>query len=311
MDTRHDPRAERGQVLVIFTLALVSIVAMTGLVIDGGDTFVQRRDMQNVADAAAMAAGYSYGNTSNASTAQAAGLANAAANGYSNSGPTAVTVQVTPKTNGSVVVATVSRPHRNWFAGILGMGSWQVSTTATVVTGEPNGVYGLMPIIVNEAALDSYNFTNQPPTVVTFSEPPSGSGDIPQDQYTFNWTNYCTASGSSCNADSTSVNQLITSGGVQVQVSLSDNINPLNAGSHATLYSSLYADIGTEFPIAIVDSSGALEGWAIFHLTGSVGGSTKQISGYFTPANNDQLTLNQDLPGPTLWTGAYVVKLSN
>jgi hypothetical protein len=94
-------------------------------------------------------------------------------------------------------------------------------------------------------------------------------------------------------------------------VKLSDNINPLNAGSHTTLYSSLAGDIGTEFPIAIVNDAGELQGWAIFHLTGSVGGSTKQISGYFTPANDSQLTLDQDTPGPTLWTGAYVVKLVN
>ena len=41
---RPKPRRESGQVLVIFALALIAIVAMTGLVIDGGGTFVQRRE---------------------------------------------------------------------------------------------------------------------------------------------------------------------------------------------------------------------------------------------------------------------------
>ena len=48
--------------LVIFALALTGLVGMVGLIIDGGDTALQRRDMQNVADAAAMAAGYALVN---------------------------------------------------------------------------------------------------------------------------------------------------------------------------------------------------------------------------------------------------------
>ena len=54
--------SERGQMLVIFALAMVALIGMVGLIIDGGDTALQRRDQQNVADAAAMAAGYAYVN---------------------------------------------------------------------------------------------------------------------------------------------------------------------------------------------------------------------------------------------------------
>ena len=56
-----DQRRDGGQVLVVFALALTAIVAMTGLVLDGGSAFVQRRNMQNVADNAAMSAAYAYG----------------------------------------------------------------------------------------------------------------------------------------------------------------------------------------------------------------------------------------------------------
>ena len=49
--------------LVIFSLCLVAIIAMTGLVIDGGMTFVQKREQQNVADAAALAGAYAYVNS--------------------------------------------------------------------------------------------------------------------------------------------------------------------------------------------------------------------------------------------------------
>lgn len=48
--------ARRGQVLVIFALALIPILGFVGLAIDGGNAFVQRGLVQNGADAAVLAA---------------------------------------------------------------------------------------------------------------------------------------------------------------------------------------------------------------------------------------------------------------
>lgn len=48
-------RGERGQTLVIFVFAVVGLLAMVGLAIDGGTVFVDRRRMQNAADAGALA----------------------------------------------------------------------------------------------------------------------------------------------------------------------------------------------------------------------------------------------------------------
>ncbi len=48
-------REERGQVLVIVAMGLVAIVAMVGLVIDGGYAWSRQRDNQNGADAVAKA----------------------------------------------------------------------------------------------------------------------------------------------------------------------------------------------------------------------------------------------------------------
>lgn len=54
--TRRDPHARsRGQIIVIAALALLVIVGMTGLVIDGGAVFAQQRAAQNGADAASTA----------------------------------------------------------------------------------------------------------------------------------------------------------------------------------------------------------------------------------------------------------------
>jgi len=48
-------QAERGQTLVIFVFAIIGLLAMLGLAIDGGNVFLERRRMQNAADAAALA----------------------------------------------------------------------------------------------------------------------------------------------------------------------------------------------------------------------------------------------------------------
>lgn len=47
--------AKRGQVIVIFAVALVALLAMTGLIIDGGRAWAEQRLVQNAADAAARA----------------------------------------------------------------------------------------------------------------------------------------------------------------------------------------------------------------------------------------------------------------
>ena len=52
----QNPRSERGQLIPMFALALVTLVLATGVVIDGGYGYVQRRLTQNAADFAAMAA---------------------------------------------------------------------------------------------------------------------------------------------------------------------------------------------------------------------------------------------------------------
>ena len=48
--------AERGQAIVIAVFVIVGLLAVTGLAIDGGSAMLERRRMQNAADAAALAA---------------------------------------------------------------------------------------------------------------------------------------------------------------------------------------------------------------------------------------------------------------
>jgi len=299
-------RREGGQVLVVFALALVAIVAMTGLVLDGGSTFVQRREMQNVADAAAVAAAYSYATTGSTASATTSGQSTAAANGYTTgTGGVSVTVSNAAGNPGWTFTAVVSKPHANNFTGLLGMPSWGVTATATALAGRPNAAIGAMPIIFNRDAFDSNG--SGPSSIVTYTEPDPGSNDIPLGPNHFNWTMYC----DNCNADSNTVDSLINQGGVTTVVTLDDHITPLNAGSHTTLYSDLSNWLGGEFPVPVVDNSGDMIGWAMFHVTGSVGGSTKSISGYFvSPINPSSLAVVAGV-GAGGDFGAYYVALTN
>lgn len=284
-----------GQMLVIFALCLVAIVAMTGLVIDGGLTYVQRRDQQNVADAAAIAGAYAYVNSSDQSSAAPAAQAAAAANGFT-AGVDGVTVNASSTmVNGALnVTVTVTKPHRNYFSGIVGFGSWPVTTTATAIGGMPNAALGAMPIIFNKKA---FPHAVGPQAEMSFDEPGNGNQDVPQTATQFNWTVYCTANGNACNGNTNTVRDLINNRGNSTTVTLGDAIGPLNAGAHAALFSDLADLVGTdknEFPVAIVDDAGNMVGWAMFHLTGSVGGSTKQIRGYFvSPVNRGNLKIVQ------------------
>src|SRR5262245_65673777 len=47
--------AQRGQVLVMFAGGLIALIAVVGLVIDGGNVFFSRRDDQNASDLASLA----------------------------------------------------------------------------------------------------------------------------------------------------------------------------------------------------------------------------------------------------------------
>jgi len=141
-----------------------------------------------------------------------------------------------------------------------------------------------MPIIFNDAMFatpESRAIYTDPLHPFLFTEPGSGTQDVPQEPSNFNWTNFCIAGGSGCNADSNTVEAWIDANGIQADVTTDWIIAPLNAGAHTTLFDAMVGVVGTEFPVAIVNDAGTLQGWACFNLTGSVGGSTKSLIGWF------------------------------
>jgi Flp pilus assembly protein TadG len=321
----HEPARKRqqGQVMVLFLLAIFAIIGMVGLVLDGGSVFAQRRDQQTAADLAAMAGAAAYLNatgTADQRLAYAEGVADsvATANGYVE-GTSGVELDFAMNTGTFFTDVTIEldKPHRNNFAAILGMPTWQVGVTATArATYQANGARGAMPLMFNAEAFPGAicNDAIETCTPTVYQLPPPGPESVPQDATTFNWTVMCTANGNPCNANSSEVSNLINGQGANTVIYLDDVIDPLNAGGHIDLFGAhdLEQKVGLMFPVPIVTDDGAAVGWAYFKLISVEGAPDKVITGYFvSPVNGEELVVNGGHTNGTLFTGAYSVRLTN
>lgn len=133
---------ERGQTLVVVAVMIVLLVAFLGLVIDGGNVYAQRRQMQNAADAAALAGARALAMGKTDGEAVAAGKQYAAANG----GTAAVTV-----TGHTTVTAVVTKSVTTYFANVIGVSQLTVGAAATAETSAPSSAIGIMPLTIHES----------------------------------------------------------------------------------------------------------------------------------------------------------------
>ncbi|MEA2547769.1 MAG: hypothetical protein QOE42_367, partial [Chloroflexota bacterium] len=154
---RHPASGPRGQMLVLFALALSAIVLMVGLVIDGGNALVQRRGAQNAADFAALAgariiAEYVGGDTVNGTDANVqtaifnanrdnggAPIVFGSPNGprYVDQNGGLLGFVSTGALPANAAGITVQSKHswRPYFLGIIGVSSWEASAAATAKGG--------------------------------------------------------------------------------------------------------------------------------------------------------------------------------
>ena len=119
-------RDERGQVIVLLAVLMVVLLGVCGLVIDGGNWMVNRREIQNAADAAALAGASQIPSGSSLPPIETA------REQYANNGDPSDTVTVTSTTyltSGDSVTVTASRKVDTFFTSIFGLD--QVTETAT------------------------------------------------------------------------------------------------------------------------------------------------------------------------------------
>ncbi len=125
---------ERGQSLVVWALALVALVGMAGLTLDGSNTVENRRQLQNAADAAAFAGAYDLPVSNAQATTDATQWLTK--DNFGNAGDTVLTNAVST-TNFANDTITVSLQRNVPFslAKVLGLSSANVTATAKVVIG--------------------------------------------------------------------------------------------------------------------------------------------------------------------------------
>jgi hypothetical protein len=289
---------------VVFVLAMVAIIGVVGLAIDGGGAYAQRRDQQTAADLAALAGANDYLLSNSATQATTRARALAATNDFTNAGSTSVDVAV-DTSNGVEVAVTIRSPHRNSFLGALGMANWDVTTSATALAGFPDSAAGAGPFIFSIGAFND-DGTPKYQTSTDFGE---GNGDVPVSDKDIAWTNYGTG-----NVNTSEVRSIIDgSTTINATLTYGEYIGQHNNGNHSTLYGDVNTYLqGVEMPVAVVDAAGNFMGWATFHVN-SADQSGKHINGYFLSSfTGAQTTIsscgNNACPR---YLGTYVLKLVN
>ena len=145
--------------------------------------------------------------------------------------------------NDTVVRVDIGASHRNNFASVVGMSSWQVCTTAAVNVGIPDTTIGGAPLLFNTKAftdpgglpLAKYSDPNHP---FSFGD---GNGDVPNDPDDIAWTCYGTCG----NVDTNTVRGMID-GTSPVSVTLDPTVDfttyigQHNNGNHTALYGEVH-----------------------------------------------------------------------
>jgi hypothetical protein len=167
------PRAERGQVLPLFALSLMALVLGTGLVVDGGYAYAQRRLTQNAADFAAMAGTRIVGQkltgqpvgSGTAANVKGAIEAVIAANDaelvsakYVDESGQALADVMTAGGIPSLAFGVVVEARSAWrpfLLGVIGGGDWLTTATATAFTPGRSLGGGMIPLGIEDTRYDS------------------------------------------------------------------------------------------------------------------------------------------------------------
>ncbi len=174
---RKNAERSRGQILILFVMAIFVFVGMVAIVIDISWYWVNSLRVQRAADAAALAGVVQLPtNPTSATGAFALARAEAKKNGYDDAAATiTVTPVQDPPTTGRRLVVTVSAPVDMFFMRIFGINSIMATRTSKaefvlpVPMGSPQNWYGVFGPIRNQRQ----NTTTTAPAYSTHDGPRS------------------------------------------------------------------------------------------------------------------------------------------
>ncbi|MDN7440249.1 TadG family pilus assembly protein [Burkholderia cepacia] len=308
------PARQRGSVALFFLMFLIPLLSFGALAIDIAWVVTVNNQLQNAADAAALAGADAMMSPSGGAVnwAQAAPAANGViarnsaagaalstgtvTTGYWNVTRNPSSMQPTTITPGTydvpAVQVTVSRaPGVNGgsipllLGGLLGIPGASGSATAVAVLAAPGGVAAgaLFPVAIDQCVYNLYwNASTSQPLINPLTGAP----------YEFTITNglayglLCTGgqwtSFQSSATDTSTIAGLMTTGN-PTTLNIGDSIN-LATGSKTALYASV--PVGTTVLLPVVTQTATsttvpIVAFAPFHIDVSLGGSSKYIQGHF------------------------------
>ena len=148
--TARRPNGERGQVIMLAAVLAPLMLGMCAMAVDVGSYAAHRRNLQNDADAIALAAARDLPSSSAAQTAAQTWATKDGVN-WSD-----VTFAVIPQGAGHPnpeVSVTISVPHSFAFMGVLGVSSRAVGAKAVAVKTSPPGMGTLVPWSVTQSTV--------------------------------------------------------------------------------------------------------------------------------------------------------------
>lgn len=161
--------SERGQALIIVALFLLGLLAMLGLVLDGGNLYLQRRRMQNAADAGALAGAHVLAHSGSAAETYAAALDYA----RQRNGADSCEISIDDPT----ITVVAQKDTEMTFAQMVGVTQVDVRAIAEAKYAPIGAVRGLAPI-----AIISFPYEYDTPYTIwdddTVEPPDPESGDI-------------------------------------------------------------------------------------------------------------------------------------
>jgi hypothetical protein len=139
-------RGDRGSIAIIVAVAFVPLAMALAVVADGGRVWMEKQELQNQVEAAALAAAQSYAVDGTSCSPAALALVRGDA-----------TCSRVPTSNGSVTTVSSSDDVSLFFAQLFGRSSAGVEASASVRIGPVESVTGLRPLamcIGNEALVE-------------------------------------------------------------------------------------------------------------------------------------------------------------
>jgi hypothetical protein len=165
-----------GAVSVLVGILVVTLFGTGAMAVDVGNLYWERRQLQNGADAAALAAAQDYA-TGSGGTAEQTARSFATANNTRGAfleefRPTASTVTVVTRTGAIEAAGSLT----SWLAGVIGHDDYFARATATAAWGSPAGLASAIPVVLSHCEWEAYTVAQG-----GYAPPPPYDGGYPSE----------------------------------------------------------------------------------------------------------------------------------